>query len=232
MRSACATKIALASSSITGPTSVDSKPGSPTVSSSILPANSSNVRSAISLCTNKIRAAEQRCPAESKAAITASLTNCSGNADESAIKAFCPPVSAIKVASGALRAASARLIAHAVSVEPVNTTPVTRGSRVNAAPTVAPSPGVNCKTFSGMPAWCKSLTAKYATKVVCSAGLAITVLPAASAAVIWPRKIASGKFHGLMHTNTPRPCNCSSLDSPVGPGSFSGAPKCLRACVA
>ena len=31
---------------------------------------------------------------------------------------------------------------------------------------------------------------------VCSAGLASTGLPAASAAATWPVKIASGKFHG------------------------------------
>jgi hypothetical protein len=40
---------------------------------------------------------------------------------------------------------------------------------------------------------------------VCSAGFATTVLPATSAALTWPRKIDSGKFHGLMQTNTPRP---------------------------
>ena len=36
---------------------------------------------------------------------------------------------------------------------------------------------------------------------VCSAGLASTVLPAASAAATWPVKIASGKFHGEMQAN-------------------------------
>ncbi len=38
---------------------------------------------------------------------------------------------------------------------------------------------------------------------VCSAGFAITPLPAAKAAAIWPVKIAKGKFHGEMHANTP-----------------------------
>ncbi|MEW5304455.1 MAG: hypothetical protein WDW36_007065 [Sanguina aurantia] len=37
-----------------------------------------------------------------------------------------------------------------------------------------------------------------------------------------PRKIASGKFQGLMQTNTPRPCRNSWLLSPVGPGNCSG----------
>jgi hypothetical protein len=60
---------------------------------------------------------------------------------------------------------------------------------------------------------------RWATRGVCSAGLAATVLPATSAATTWPAKMASGKFHGLMHTNTPRPCRRSTLLSPVGPGS-------------
>jgi hypothetical protein len=60
------------------------------------------------------------------------LTSCSGSAEESAISAFWPPVSAISVAIGALRAASVRLIVHAVSVDPVKQTPAisSRVSRV------------------------------------------------------------------------------------------------------
>ena len=64
--------------------------------------------------------------------------------------------------------------------------------------------------------------ARTPTRGVCSAGLAMTVLPAASAAATWPVKIASGKFHGLMQANTPRPCRCSSFLSPAGPASTSG----------
>src|SRR3546814_3632324 len=54
---------------------------------------------------------------------------------------------------------------------------------------------------------------------VCSAGLAMTALPAASAAATCPVKIASGKLHGEMQRKTPRPCSEISLRSPVGPGS-------------
>jgi hypothetical protein len=39
---------------------------------------------------------------------------------------------------------------------------------------------------------------------VASAGLASTALPAASAAAIWPVKMASGKFHGLMQVKATR----------------------------
>jgi hypothetical protein len=66
-------------------------------------------------------------------------------------------------------------------------------------------------------------TASAATPGVCSAGLASTVLPVASAAATCPMKIASGKFHGLMQTQTPRPPRCNSLLSPVGPGRATGA---------
>ncbi len=51
---------------------------------------------------------------------------------------------------------------------------------------------------------------------VCSAGLATTVLPATSAAAIWPMKIARGKFHGEIATKTPRPRRRRTFDSPVG----------------
>ena len=39
---------------------------------------------------------------------------------------------------------------------------------------------------------------------VCSAGFTITVLPATSAALVMPVRMASGKFHGAMTTATPR----------------------------
>ena len=82
----------------------------------------------MSSCTNSTRAAEQRWPAEVNAEAIASFTSCSGSAEESAISAFWPPVSAISTPIAASRAASARLIARAVSVEPVKATPATRGS--------------------------------------------------------------------------------------------------------
>ena len=64
-----------------------------------------------------------------RAELITSRVTCSGSAELSTISAFCPPVSAISMAIGASRAASARLIARAVSVEPVKATPAMRGSR-------------------------------------------------------------------------------------------------------
>ena len=46
-------------------------------------------------------------------------------------------------------------------------------------------------------------------------------MPAINAAVTWPVKIASGKFHGDIATNTPRPRSRNTLLSPVGPGMVS-----------
>ena len=74
-----------------------------------------------------------------------------------------------------------------------------------------------------MPASWHSLTASAAISGVCSAGLAIAVLPAATAAEAMPVKIASGKFHGLIVANTPLPFSRSQFCSPVGPGSGWGA---------
>ncbi len=48
-------------------------------------------------------------------------------------------------------------------------------------------------------------------------------MPAASAAAIWPVKMASGKFQGEMQAKTPRPCNSSALVSPTGPLQDRGA---------
>ncbi len=180
-----------------------------------------SMRSATSSCRHRSRSAEQRWPAERKAdAITSSVT-CSGSAVASTIIGLRPPVSAISGTIGPGLAASARLIACPTSTEPVKATPATRGSATSAAPTL-PSPGTKCSAVAGTPALCKSPTARAAISGVCSAGFATTVLPAASAAMTWPRKIASGKFHGLMARKAPRPRRWSSFVSPVGPGIGSG----------
>ena len=71
-----------------------------------------------------------------------------------------------------------------------------RGSRISAAPTVSPRPGRRCSTSGGTPASCRCFTARKAVSGVCSAGLATTALPAASAPAICPVKMASGKVPG------------------------------------
>ncbi len=106
-----------------------------------------------------------------------------------------------------------------------------RGSLTSACPTV-PSPGSSDSADRGTPASRSTAMARAATSGVCSAGLAATALPAASAAATCPVKIASGKFHGEMAANTPRPPSAQVFRSPVGPASSRGAAKSLRACSA
>ena len=129
------------------------------------------------------------------------------------------------------RAASADWIAQPVSLEPVKATPATRWSLMRAAPT-SPPPSSSCNAPGGTPASCKSWVARKATIGVCSAGLASTGLPAANAAATCPVKIASGKFHGLMQANGPRPRSVSRLLSPVTPVSDTGAVKSRLASLA
>ena len=133
-----------------------------------------------------------------------SRTACSGSAVESTTIALRPPVSATSGAKGSRWAAMARSMRLAVAVEPVKTTPATRGSEVMAVPTVDPVPGRNWSAVRGMPASCMSSTARWAMRGVASAGLARTALPAASAPAIWPVKMASGKFQGEMQAMVPR----------------------------
>ena len=63
---------------------------------------------AMSSCTQRTRSAEQRWPALLNAEWTASMTTCSGSAELSTIIAFWPPVSAISVPIGPLRAGEGR----------------------------------------------------------------------------------------------------------------------------
>ena len=52
---------------------------------------------------------------------------------------------------------------------------------------------------------------------MCSDGLTITLFPHTSAAEIWPIRIATGKFHGLIHKNLPFGVYVIIFSSPVGP---------------
>ena len=179
-----------ASRSITGPTSVARRSGFPV--DELAHCALEHVQHARSRFppAGKVRAAPSiAARRESNADCSTSCTTCSGSADESTIITFWPPVSAI---SGIWRTLSlpvpmrwdsVRAITRATSVDPVNNTPRVRGSATSAAPTVSPFPGRSCTTSSGTPARCSSRTASAAISGVCSAGLASTGFPAASAAL-------------------------------------------------
>ena len=141
---------------------------------------------------------------------------------ESTSIALMPPVSAMSGTIAPSFAASVRWMILATWVEPVKTTPAMSGCSTKAAPMVSPGPCSSCSTSRGTPASCSRRTACIATAGVCSAGFAITALPVTSAAATCPVKIASGKFHGLMQAQVPRPDRRSTLLSPVGPGRVTG----------
>ena len=153
-------------------------------------------------------------------------TTCSGSAELSTSIAFWPPVSAISTGSGpSLRGERAvdepgglgRTGEGDTGDARIGQSASRRSSSRARERGAARRPG--CR-----PA-CSRRTIAAATSGVCSAGFAITALPAASAAATWPVKIASGKFQGLMQAKTPRPRRASRCDSPVGPGSSTGLPK-------
>ena len=155
-----------------------------------------------------------------------SVTTCSASAELSTIIALMPPVSAMKGTIGPGRAASDWAMERAVSVPPVKAMPAMRGSFTRDWPTL-PSPGSKASALFGTPACSSSAMARAAISGVCSAGLAATALPAASAAAIWPVKIASGKFHGEMAANTPRPPMCPGVAFASGPAQLARRGKIL-----
>ena len=102
------------------------------------PSASSSMRSATSSCRHNTRSAEQRWPAESKADAARRPTTCSGSAeriDDHRVLAAGLGDQRDRRAVRGQRPASSRSISRATSVEPVNTTPCTRGSATSAAPT-------------------------------------------------------------------------------------------------
>ncbi len=99
---------------------------------------------------------------------------------------------------------------------------LTRASAHQPRPDLALRRAAAAATSAGTPASCRIATACAATSGVSSAGFASTVLPAASAAATCPVKIASGKFHGLMHA-TGRAARCVALESVRAPAPRSSA---------
>src|SRR5262245_55102628 len=88
--------------------------------------------------------------------------------------------------------------------DPVKAITGTSGWRTNASPTSGPGPGTKFATPGGSPASARIETYFAAITGDWDAGLITTVLPAASAALLIPVRIASGKFQGGMTAVTPR----------------------------
>ena len=216
-RSTWRAMLACASASITGPTSVASRAGSPTAAR---PARRAASRSRRRRCRRARTAGAAPSSAgrrERKALCTTASTTCSGSAravddhrveaaglgDQRHDRAVLRGQRAVDVprhlrAAGEADAGGAR-VGHQRGAD---------ASRRGRAAAPARRPARRRRAAARRSA--------RATDGVCSAGLAATALPAASAAATWPAKIASGKFHGLMQTNTPRPCRRSGCSRRSG----------------
>ena len=110
--------------------------------------------------------------------------------------------------------------------------PLMRVSLTSASPSRATARASRCSALGGTPASCSSFVARKAVIGVCSAGLATTALPAASAAATWPVKMASGKFHGEMQAKTPRPLSGQRVALAGRAREHDGPANRRRACTA
>ena len=103
-------------------------------------------------------------------------------------------------------------------------TPASAGCLNATSPNCLPPAGTKCTASVGTPGFVQQADGKRRDQAASiRQAWPLRVLPATSAAVTWPMKMASGKFHGLMQANTPRPRKLSLLSSPVGPGSTVGS---------
>ncbi len=117
-----------------------------------------------------------------------------------------PPISAttrlIQICPGCGRAANS-LMCRPTSRDPVKLMKRVSGCSTNPSPITAPLPVTNAKLLGGKPASSNTSTNFAAMVGVSLDGLITTVLPATSAAVVMPTRMANGKFHGGMITPTP-----------------------------
>ena len=153
-----------------------------------------------------MRKAEQRWPAESKADDSTSTTTCSASAEESTTIALRPPVSAI---SGIGAPRRVRRPASVLFDQPRDRRRAGEHDALDAwigdqrrADLAGARHELQRVARERQPHAARARL-RAAMSGVSSAGLAITELPAASAAATWPVKIASGKFQGLMQTTRP-----------------------------
>ena len=86
-----------------------------------------------------------------------------------------------------------------VAVEPVKATQSTSGCRPSARPATGPAPGSTWNAPAAMPACSTSAASRIALRDDCSAGLRMTLLPAASAGATFQAAISRGS------SRAPRP---------------------------
>ena len=111
-----------------------------------------------------------------------------------------PPSSAV---NGTMFSAAARPMRRAVSGEPVKLIRLTRGSPTSGGPTSSPMPCTRLNTPGGKPASTVRSASSEHDSGDHSAGLRMTVLPAASAGATFHVDSMNGAFHGVMTTAGP-----------------------------
>ena len=140
-------------------------------------------------------AAEHFCPEWPKAECTRSSTARSGSANGVMTSAFLPDVSACSTTSGRQERNSA-----AVSLAPVRITWSMSAWLIRCRPVSSSGTMTSCTRSGSSPAAASPVrtasTSTAAHRVTCGAGLTTTAEPAASAAVMPPTGMATGKFHG------------------------------------
>ena len=94
-------------------------------------------------------------------------------------------------------------MSRATSVEPVNITPRTRAIGDQRGADASPSPGSSCSAPRGTPASCSSAHRVGGDQRRLLGRLGEHRVAGGQRGATWPVKIASGKFHGLMHTTGP-----------------------------
>ena len=131
---------------------------------------------------------------------TACFTVASRSASANATNGDLPPSSS---ETGVRFAAAAWATSFPVSIDPVNAIRSTPGWAVSAAPASSPIPCTTLNAPSGRPASRVMSARSEAVRGAHSGGLAITLLPAASAGAIRQVASISGAFQGVITTVTP-----------------------------
>ena len=120
--------------------------------------------------------------------------------------AFLPPISAMTflTPSSAGCCAAWLMMRRPTSMDPVKAMRSTPGWRTRKSPTSPPGLGRKLTVPGGAPAASRMRTSCAAMTGVGPAGLTMTGLPATSAALVMPVRMASGKFQGAITRATPR----------------------------
>ena len=184
---------------ISGDIVVASSRGSPSTWASVKRWKSSRNASETAASTSSRVPARQTWP-ESSYCPAALRAAASRSQSAKTISGPLPPSSPV---NGTRLRAAETPIARAVSGEPVNEIRRARGSETSAAPISSPMPCTTFSTPGGKPASSARSASSEQASGDHSAGLRITVQPAASAGAVFQVESMNGAFHGRDHDRRP-----------------------------